>query len=86
MTDRVNNQQRSRSDEVCCTSVMRDCSDPDGPTVSSDCGIYDPVVHAWASGPVGDRAPWGTSPAETVLDCGPCDDVSAQCRECIERD
>jgi len=76
---------RMGTDEQCCVTVMRDCSDPDGPIVSSDCGIYDPVVRAWASGSAGVGAPWGSAPAQVVLDCGPCERYDDACRECIEQ-
>jgi hypothetical protein len=59
----------------CCVSVRRDCSHPDSPTVSSDCGIHDRVVQAWSTGSRGRGAPWGVAPTEVIFDC-------CECRDC----
>ena len=54
-----------------CFVVGTTCDGPDVPAVSSDCGIFSPVVRAWSSRPVGSGAPWGTSSLRLVC-CDEC--------------
>jgi len=61
-----------------CFVLATDCSGPDAPAVSSDCGLNSSVVRAWSSRGPGSGYPWAISRTVYALDCC-CDDYDDMC-------
>ena len=58
-----------------CFVVAADCSDPEVPAVSSDCGITSTVVRAWSARDPGTGAPYALTETIFCCDCCDCDDA-----------
>lgn len=55
-----------------CVYIVRDCSDPDLPAITDDCGINDRVVRVWAQTPYRNTAD-PVQPQKAVL-VGVCEE------------